>query len=622
MKSHMLHPFRSLTLPLAVALASGASGADRFWDGGTTNIGTDGNDVSTYSSGTWDTTLLNWDAGASPHVAWNNANLDTAIFGGTYSTATKTVTVTSAVTVNQIKILTGDSASATSANRLDITSTGVGAITFGGTYSTTTPSIDASATNVRNTQFAAKITGNLAANGGLVIAHGSDGTSGTSGRIFFGNAGNDFTGDVTMVSGNLHIQSNLGNSANKLVLAGGSLFNSAGTQAFSRDILVSTNSGINFTVGGTISDLTGTITGAANLTRYTSNTANELRFSGSMSGFSGLVDNTGLGMTTIQTTATSGGSWKLTGGTVKLNAANNDAIAHGAGKSDLLMNGGTLDMNGKSETINGLNGATGIVQNQATSTTSTLTLGEGDATATFGGTLRNNSGTGGTLALTKIGSGTQTLSGTNTATGTVRVEAGTLALAATTGLASDLILGTGTGGTGALDVTAKSGFTQANLSGNGIVNIGDGKTVGIATTLSPGFSVGTLSIVGNLALGGTTTMELGGNGGVAGADSDLAEATGTITLADILDIISYGAYDLTQPAIYQLFEAGSFGGDFTSVSVGGNALTFSNNAWAGDFDGSSYSFDETNGVLTVVPEPAVALLGGVGLLALLRRRHR
>jgi autotransporter-associated beta strand protein len=68
--------------------------ANLFWDGGTANIPTDGNGASGGTSGDWDTTLLNWDAGAAPHVAWNNATNDTAFFAGTVGTVTLKAPVT------------------------------------------------------------------------------------------------------------------------------------------------------------------------------------------------------------------------------------------------------------------------------------------------------------------------------------------------------------------------------------------------------------------------------------------------------------------------------------------------------------------------------------------------
>src|SRR5688572_25457445 len=61
-----------------------AHAADRFWDGGVANIGTNGDGVSGGTTGTWSTALTNWDQGNGlAHVAWVNANNDTAIFGGT-----------------------------------------------------------------------------------------------------------------------------------------------------------------------------------------------------------------------------------------------------------------------------------------------------------------------------------------------------------------------------------------------------------------------------------------------------------------------------------------------------------------------------------------------------------
>ena len=62
---------------------------------GTVNIGTNGNGASAGTAGNWDTTLTNWDQGnALAHVAWVNANLDTAAFGGTAGTVTLTAPVT------------------------------------------------------------------------------------------------------------------------------------------------------------------------------------------------------------------------------------------------------------------------------------------------------------------------------------------------------------------------------------------------------------------------------------------------------------------------------------------------------------------------------------------------
>jgi len=66
----------------------------RFWDGGTIDITENGNGASAGGAGTWDTTLRNWDAGLSEHVAWNNPTNDTAIFAGTGAAITVGVPIT------------------------------------------------------------------------------------------------------------------------------------------------------------------------------------------------------------------------------------------------------------------------------------------------------------------------------------------------------------------------------------------------------------------------------------------------------------------------------------------------------------------------------------------------
>lgn len=435
----------SALLALASLTVCAAEAAELFWDGTAANIAANGDGASTYVSGTWSTAISNWDATTgNPHALWNNG--DSAVFGGTYATGggNRIATIGSNVTVNQIKIMIGG---AGSNSRYDIGASATQndfAITFGGTYDNDNPAISGnSGTNgFINNNFNAKITGDLSASGGLVIKHGSNITTpGSSGRFNLTNTNSNFTGDVVLAGGNLALGSAMGAAGNKVVLRGGALFISggaAGTTTLSRNIDVAAASGLGTnaaTAGLQVMDLTGTITGSANLTRYAStggSATSEVRLSGDMSGFTGLYEGTGTAatITTIQTTAMSGGSWKLSGSaTLKLNTADNTHIGDGPGKSDLLMNGGTLDLNGKNETINGLNGATGFVQNQLVATASTLTLGAGDATASFGGTIRDSSsGLLGTLALTKIGTGTQTLGGNGTYSGATTIEGGGLVL--------------------------------------------------------------------------------------------------------------------------------------------------------------------------------------------------
>jgi MYXO-CTERM domain-containing protein len=61
------------------------------------------------------------------------------------------------------------------------------------------------------------------------------------------------------------------------------------------------------------------------------------------------------------------------------------------------------------------------------------------------------------------------------------------------------------------------------------------------------------------------------------------------------------------------------------VTVDGNSLVYNGGTddWSATSGLVTYNFAEGTGVLsvTVVPEPTAALLGGLGLLGLLRRRR-
>ena len=95
----------------------------------------------------------------------------------------------------------------------------------------------------------------------------------------------------------------------------------------------------------------------------------------------------------------------------------------------VTLNDGTFDLNGRSEIIGSLNGASGtIISNTAAATASTLSVG-GLATTTnngsFAGTINNGAGT---VAVTKTGLGTQTITGAQAYTGDTRVNGGILSL--------------------------------------------------------------------------------------------------------------------------------------------------------------------------------------------------
>jgi autotransporter-associated beta strand protein len=156
--------------------------------------------------------------------------------------------------------------------------------------------------------------------------------------------------------------------------------------------------------------------------------------------------------------------------TVQLGAA--EQIPNGSSKGNLVFlapsTTGTLDLNGFSETINGLSGA-GTIDNVANGTTNTLTIGDGDATGlTFSGVIRDTTGT---LSIVKTGGGTQTLAGANDYSGNTTVNAGTLTLGngtTNTSLADGADVIVAGGATLNLNYSAANVDTVGTLTINGV----------------------------------------------------------------------------------------------------------------------------------------------------------
>jgi len=325
--------------------------------------------------------------------------------------------------------------------------------------------------------------------------------------------------------------------------------------------------------------------------------------------------NTYTGATAIRagTLALSGGNDRLPTGTT---------VTLGDGTTS-----GILRLDSRSQQLAGLlTAGTGtanrVVNGNASAATLTLNIAGGNS---FGGVLGGPGGNENNFAVTKTGAGTLTLTGlANTYTGTTTVNAGILALGLNSTISNTLILGNPTPGSATLDVAAKSAFTQQNISGNGAINIGVGDTVSITGAFAPGFSPGIVTTDGNLSFANSTstTMEIAGANDVGGVDQDYVSAAGTLTFAGLLAIVSFGSYDLTAiNETYNLFDGGTLAGTFNSVSVNGNSLILTGDLWSGTFSGTVYQFNELDGVLSVVPEPASMILGGLGIIVLLRRRR-
>lgn len=235
----------------------------------------------------------------------------------------------------------------------------------------------------------------------------------------------------------------------------------------------------------------------------------------------------------------------------------------------------------------------------------------------------------GSNGLTKTGSNLLLLTNANLHTGTTLVNAGTLLANNTTGSAT---------GTGAVSVGA-----SGKLGGTGTIAPTGSNGINVTGVLAPGGSVGTGTLTINL--GSTTGTVVMNNATNFQYELGLAGASiGSFGTSDLLSIAGAAASDfafnnnsidfLGTGAIgyYKLFDTSSNNADtwtgltFNSTTgLVSSGLTYSN--LAGSLTGNFIVGTVGNGGTTgdiyfqVVPEPTAALLGGLGVLTLLRRRR-
>lgn len=158
---------------------------------------------------------------------------------------------------------------------------------------------------------------------------------------------------------------------------------------------------------------------------------------------------------------------------------------------------------------------------------------------------------GGSGGLTKLGTGTLTLSGPNDYAGATIVSAGTLLI----GGDSSAVKG---------NATVQSGAT---LAGNG--TLGAAVTVNAGGTLAPGNagSIGTLTLTNRLVLQGTTVMQLSREGDLPANDA-VVGLSGVIYGGSLV-LTNTGTNSLAVNDTFVLFSlvSGTYGGGFTNISV-------------------------------------------------------
>ena len=393
--------------------------------------------------------------------------------------------------------------------------------------------------------------------------------SSPGGNLIISNAANTFSGGTELRAGYIGLGADSPLGTNRVTF--GFDFNPLGLYAvdaartLANDLYADANSTsastaagcTNLTIKGSQNlTLAGRIFIATNVQFFTVNNSALTTIAGVISNAAANslgIAKLGSGTLAIAGNNTYSGDTRANIGTLQLGAAN--VIPDGTGKGNLSV-ASTLDLNTFSETVNALNGA-GIIDTVAGGSP-LLTIGGNNASGSFSGAIQN---TAGALALTKTGSGTQTLSGISTYAGNTVIGGGTFAL---TGIGS-------IGNSPSIAVSAGALFDVSGVTG--------GFTLGAAQTLSgfgsvkggvtnngviaPGASIGTLTLSNTPVLNGTVVMEINRTNAQT---ADVLNVTTPLNYGGALIVTNLGNA-LQAGDTFTLFNATAYAGTFTNFTL-------------------------------------------------------
>jgi autotransporter-associated beta strand protein len=329
---------------------------------------------------------------------------------------------------------------------------------------------------------------------------------------------NTYSGGTTLSAGTLAVGSNAGLGTGALTFANGTTLQAAAN-------------GLSLANGMTL-----------NGSDTIDTQSNALALTGPIGGTGGLT-KVGAGELELLGASSYAGATNVNSGTLVAGASNSFSAA----SAFTVGAGAFLDLGGFDQTIGSLAGA-GTVQNGGPAAAA-LTTGGDNTSTTFSGVIQDCCSS---LALTKVGTGTLTISGVNnTYTGATTVNGGTLAVTGDIHTSSGVTVNTG-----------------AILSGTGTVsniNINNGGT------LAPGlrFAPGTLTAIGSLVMQAAATYLVQ----VSPTAQSVAAFTGTASLNGTLALnAAPGSYTFgTRYAV--LTAAGGVNGTFANTTAGSGPVT-------------------------------------------------
>ena len=263
------------------------------------------------------------------------------------------------------------------------------------------------------------------------------------------------------------------------------------------------SAGINVQSGAAASiTLSAPITLGANQT-WTVAAGSTLISSGIISGTANLT-KAGDGTLTLSGAHTYNGTTTVSAGILQAGAANgfNQTSAH------IVEAGAILRLNNVAAVIGSLAGAGTVEVGPSGTAARILTVGGDNTSTLFSGVLQNGGSFG--LGLTKIGTGTLTLSGSNTFSGATIVRTGVLAISGSTNTsAGSIVVGDNAGARGRLVISAGGDLLSTDIDfGSNATGAGAGYQTGGTVTITGADATNRFTL-GNVA-GGYGYYELSG----------------------------------------------------------------------------------------------------------------
>ena len=421
------------------------------------------------------------------------------------------------------------------------------------------------------------------------------------------SASNSYSGLTTVTSGALSVTGSL-NSGNALTVgaSGTANFANASQNLGAVSNANTATNALNFSnasgtvvlasltgAGNTRFGSAGTVTGGISTGTVTSVGALNANISGGAITSGGLLTGTissgTVGANSLSSTSVTGGTNTITGAAA-ITTLNGGTTTVGGVATIVTMTSGTANLNGATSAITTLNGGT-------------VNLGSSTVLNVSNGTTTGDiTGSG---SLTKTSAGTLTLTGNKSYTGTTAVNDGKLIV----------------NGSISTAVTVNSGGT-----------LGGGGTVGAVIVqgggfIAPGNSPGILN-TGDYSQAGTYNAELTGTtAGVGGYDQ--INVTGTVSITGGSLVTNFNTFTpVNGDLLFILLNDSTdpITGTYTGLAQGATVTSFGGFNWKISYtanSGGSPSFIGGNDIaLMAIPEPNVAaLLGGLGMLTLLRRRR-